>query len=195
MSKLFDHIDNTSNETTMSWLQALCEKMQSKMDNYIGFTQDKVAYIGPVLDPRIKLTLMPKKLQSRQDYQKQLIFELGLRNVTSSIVEIDDDDLFVEPPLRKPRLDTSFDEELSSYPAENVKSQSSDPLIYWKLNEARFIHLASLARDVLSIQASSVPCEQVFSSAGRTVSEHRASLNDESVEAIVGLKTWTRFLE
>ncbi len=48
--------------------------------------------------------------------------------------------------------------------------------------------LASLAKMYLCVQASSTPSEQVFSTAGDTVSEERPQLLPERVDMLILLK-------
>ena len=59
---------------------------------------------------------------------------------------------------------------------------------WWGLNGPRYPVWASLARDFLSVMASSVLSEQAFSSAGITISKHRNRLKADFVEALQCLK-------
>jgi hAT family C-terminal dimerisation region len=52
-----------------------------------------------------------------------------------------------------------------------------------------------MARDFTAISATSVPCEQVFSKAGLTVSKLQAKLNDNSIQALCEQNGFIRFLE
>ncbi|CAM8888015.1 unnamed protein product [Rhodiola kirilowii] len=49
----------------------------------------------------------------------------------------------------------------------------------------------SLARDLLSVPASTVTSEAAFSAGGRVVSEKRAALSPNTIEALVYLKDWS----
>ena len=57
-----------------------------------------------------------------------------------------------------------------------------------KLNAARYPTWASLARDYLTVMASSVSSERAFSSAGITVSKRRNRLKGDIVEALQCMK-------
>jgi hypothetical protein len=59
---------------------------------------------------------------------------------------------------------------------------------WWGVNGSRYPVWASLARDFLSIMASSVSSERVFSSAGITISKRRNRLKADIVEALQCLK-------
>ena len=60
-----------------------------------------------------------------------------------------------------------------------------NPLEWWISNRARFPNLAFLARQFLSIQATSAPSERVFSMGGRMVSKLRTCLLPENVEHLI----------
>lgn len=59
---------------------------------------------------------------------------------------------------------------------------------WWGINGPRYPVWASLARDFLSIMASSVSSERAFSSAGITISKRRNRLKADIVEALQCLK-------
>ncbi|CAG8812037.1 8369_t:CDS:1, partial [Cetraspora pellucida] len=61
---------------------------------------------------------------------------------------------------------------------------------WWKANQSIFSNLALMAKDYLSIMAMSIPCEQLFSLAGLTVTKTRNSLDNNNVRAILCLKSW-----
>jgi hypothetical protein len=50
--------------------------------------------------------------------------------------------------------------------------------------------LSKLARDFLSIMATSVPCEQLFSIAGHAITKSRNRLSGNSARELLCLKSW-----
>ena len=84
---------------------------------------------------------------------------------------------------------SNVSDELDRYLAlqvdENVK-----PLRWWKAHEHEFPALAKISRDYLSIQATSVACEQAFSVAGNTITKTRNRLNPETARATLCAKSW-----
>ena len=68
---------------------------------------------------------------------------------------------------------------------------SFDLLEWWKAREKHFPVLARMARDILSIQASTVASESAFSQARLQIGDHRASMR-ESLEKSVLFRDWIR---
>ncbi|XP_070003572.1 uncharacterized protein [Nicotiana sylvestris] len=68
---------------------------------------------------------------------------------------------------------------------------SFDLLEWWKAREKHFPVLARMARDILSIQASTVALESAFSQARLEIGDHRASMR-ESLEKSVLFRDWIR---
>ena len=77
------------------------------------------------------------------------------------------------------------EEELKAFLSEPVRV--SDPLKWWQLNEMKFPRLSKLAKQYLSVPATSIPSERTFSAAGLLVNKLRASLDTETVDQIVFL--------
>jgi hypothetical protein len=63
-----------------------------------------------------------------------------------------------------------------------------NPLKWWRNNEELLPALASLARRVLAVPATSAAAERVFSTAGNTVTTKRVRLAADTVESLVFLR-------
>jgi len=68
-----------------------------------------------------------------------------------------------------------------------------DPLRWWACNETRFPNLAVLARDHLTMLASTVPSEEAFSAAGNMVTEERSNLNPLTVQTLMINHSWRKY--
>ena len=76
-------------------------------------------------------------------------------------------------------------------PANDVENfEKIDLLDFWKQKQPQFPILACIARDVLTIQASTVASECAFSLSGRIISVRRTRLSPESVECCICLKDY-----
>lgn len=84
----------------------------------------------------------------------------------------------------------SWRDELDEYLSLARANRAQNILQWWQLRESSFPTLAKMARDLFSIQATSVPVERLFSLAGLIVTKLRNSLNDESIRALLCLKSW-----
>ncbi|CAL8089962.1 unnamed protein product [Prunus armeniaca] len=67
-----------------------------------------------------------------------------------------------------------------------------DILMWWKLNGPKYPVLAAIAKDVLSIQPSTVASKSCFSTGGRVIDAFRSSLTPRSVEALICMQNWLR---
>ncbi|KAL4589939.1 hypothetical protein LXL04_002851 [Taraxacum kok-saghyz] len=109
-----------------------------------------------------------------------------------------------ESQSKRPRCNPTSLDELSiyrgSYYASNVTDDeltNLDILKWWKEREhlGQYKVLASMARDVLTVQASSVASECCFSLSGRILSARRCMLTAESVQMSVMLKDYYDSME
>uniref|UniRef100_A0A3B1JXR9 HAT C-terminal dimerisation domain-containing protein n=1 Tax=Astyanax mexicanus TaxID=7994 RepID=A0A3B1JXR9_ASTMX len=77
--------------------------------------------------------------------------------------------------------------EMRRYSEEKPILRHGDPLLWWKTNEPTFPCLSKLAKKHLTVIATSVPAERIFSKAGQLVSERRSSLKVKNVNMLLFL--------
>lgn len=87
------------------------------------------------------------------------------------------------PVPKRIRADT----EVARYLQEEALDLHSDPLAWWRDNQARFPLLSKVARKYMTICATSAPSERVFSAAGNIVTPLRSSLKPDKVNMLVFL--------
>ncbi|CAG8470188.1 1230_t:CDS:2, partial [Cetraspora pellucida] len=80
------------------------------------------------------------------------------------------------------------EDEVSQYLKYPEAKLHEDPLIWWNSRKSIFPLLALLARKYLSIPATSVPSERLFSNAGNHISSKRTRLSPELVNHMLSLK-------
>ncbi|CAG9839181.1 unnamed protein product [Diabrotica balteata] len=67
--------------------------------------------------------------------------------------------------------------------------RNEDPLKWWRENKYIFPHLAEVAQERLSVIATSVPCERLFSKAGLIISDKRSRLNHKKAKMLLFLNS------
>lgn len=89
---------------------------------------------------------------------------------------------------QRPRKETT---ETSRWVEESRENWQMVPLAWWRQNGHRYpLGLEKMARDYLSIPASSVPAEQLFSRAGDIVTKKRNRLLDHETKMLLLVKNW-----
>jgi hypothetical protein len=89
----------------------------------------------------------------------------------------------------KPMVD-EYQEYLKTEHSPDQSGSSVDLCAFWAQNEAKYPSLARMAFDVLSIPAMSAECERVFSSSKILLSDRRARMKEDIVEASECLRAW-----
>ena len=65
-----------------------------------------------------------------------------------------------------------------------------EPLLWWQSRVSEFPILSEMARDFLTIQATSVASEQAFLVASNTITKTRNRLLPETARACLCMKSW-----
>ena len=83
-----------------------------------------------------------------------------------------------------------IDDEVYKYQISAEANEDVKPLDWQKTHSTEYPNLSKLALDFLCIQASSVPCEQLFSIAGQLLCKSRNRLSGDTVRACLCLQSW-----
>lgn len=178
-------------EATQPITKQIIAAMQEDLkERWSPKTSTQLCMIASFLDPRFK------KLVFATSSERQALHR--------EIVELMVDPLAVKPKVKIPTqkqtkqskilkfLSTGEEEEkqvnspeLDLYLSEPVQCHNGDPLTWWRANRDRYPELSRLARIFLAIPATSVPSEQLFSTAGDVLTKKRNRLASDSMEAQV----------
>ncbi len=96
-----------------------------------------------------------------------------------------------EPVTREAIMQIMFLGEIERW--ENLTvcpPRGASVLEWWKLHAATFPILSTMARNLLSVPATSAASESIFSKAKRVIEEHRASLHPDTVRALMCTKSY-----
>ena len=75
---------------------------------------------------------------------------------------------------------------------ESLRNKNFDVLLWWKLNAHRYPVISKMAKNFLTIPATSVSSDSTFSAGGRVLDDYRSSLNPAMVEALVCASSWIK---
>jgi hAT family C-terminal dimerisation region len=84
----------------------------------------------------------------------------------------------------------SIANELDTYFDINSPNFEVIPLEWWKVHSSEYPILSQMAKDYLTIMSTSVPCEQLFSIAGKQITQTRNRLHSDTTQACLCLKSW-----
>ncbi|XP_025410705.1 zinc finger BED domain-containing protein 1-like [Sipha flava] len=134
---------------------------------------------------------------------QEIINDQNKANEIENVISSDEDN----PPPKKMRslmADSDDEDEYSigfetlmtaSRQLQNYKNMTTkchrdeDPLKWWKENSNLYPEVSKLAKKYLSIIATSVPCERLFSEAGNITSKKRSSLSPDRVNNLLFLNS------
>jgi len=168
-------------------LLGITKKMMTRLEDYKELICSETANLARILDPRFSNDILNDYgvLRRNVNLVCDVVDEASQKKnregekggVLAKLLSED------QQPLSSP-----YDEISRYIQSTTIGDMSIDPLLWWKTNESRFPSIAIVARDILSVQATSVASETLFSLSGNVVSASRSSLHGESISACVLLK-------
>ena len=165
---------------------------------------DCFSITSAILDPRTKLSFFSEESKPNACAHIKTIFETyqqhssitstsTMRRISTSSSTNDTRQYFTQLQHGGSGMaqisSTSTVSELDRYLALPIDVET-DPLLWWQAHAREYPIVSDMARDYLTIQATSVPSEQAFSVAGNTISKTRNRLLPETARACLCLKSW-----
>lgn len=185
------------------WLKNAADDMAAKARNYSEQVCNIFTYMTAILDPRIKVELIPENLnlenyleEARSHFMRNYS-TTHFSSMTSAYggLELENGGAvsFAEEIARKKRRASmsSATDELTQYLSEPPAPIPTDVLEWWKVNSTRYPRLSVMARDFLAVQATSVAPENLFCSKGDEIDKQRFSLSHGMTQAMLCIKSWT----
>ncbi|KAI3463860.1 hypothetical protein Pfo_020523 [Paulownia fortunei] len=202
-----DHISDTilackDSRQTPDWLKSAAEDMYIKAQNYSDQVCNAFTYMTAVLDPRIKVELIPEYLNLEsylEEARNHFIRNYStcyFSSISNSYSTQEPEDggsaSFAEEIARKKRRASmnSATDELTQYLSEPPVPMPTDVLDWWKVNSSRYPRLSLMARDFLAVQSTAVLPEDIFSTKGDEIDRQRFSTPQYDTQALLCVKSW-----
>ena len=150
-----------------------------------------------MLDSRLKLDYYEENNWDRGfiDEIKEAVYTIYNHNYMPAVYEpnnnqeasCDDDDLLDHIFGKRRKIDQQNVIELYLKAPQAMRKQ--DVLLWWKVHETEYPHLATMARDYLAVSATSVPVERIFSEGTDLIFAKRCSLGTDTICACMCLRS------
>jgi len=170
-----------------------------KLCTYYGKTWADMYAIAVILDPRLKADYyMANKWGQRhithakdgllRAVEAYATDEEPRSSQADDVVYLQemDQEIYQSPKRRR----VGRESEMRNYLATDTASPGEDILEWWKHHSGTYPCLARIARDYLAIPATSVPAERVFSGGADLITDKRGSLNEDTIQACMCLRSW-----
>jgi len=118
------------------------------------------------------------------------------RTIEDQFVDPDDDednDTLGLNPTSNPQANDELDKYLKMSIDDQYKSPN--PLVFWQHHQDKLPYLSKLARRLFSIPATSAGVERQFSAGGLLINERRSSLNPDTVENVLFVRSMQKTLK
>lgn len=109
------------------------------------------------------------------------------KTIEDQFVDPEDDQMFDTSSIPAAQKADELDKYLKM-PIDD-KFKVANPLVFWQNHQDKLPYLAKLARRIYSIPATSAGVERQFSSAGFLINERRSSLNPETIEDVLFVRS------
>ncbi|CAF2519739.1 unnamed protein product [Rotaria sp. Silwood2] len=175
-------------EGTDFFRKRLIQLLKSKV------TFDEKHLAAAVLHPLYRKLSFTTKITSTAFHNKFLTFKEKHKSMEDQFADLDDNN---SCEGNSTPTTTINNDELEKYLRMNIDNvyKQPNPRPFWRDHENKFPGLALLARRLFSIPVISAGVEQQFSSAGLTISERRSSLDPDTVNDILFVRSVQTLLE
>ena len=179
-------VDLNQNQGYTYSLNEVLIAIRSKIQEYWSQI-DTITHVPAFFDPRYKAIVYQglsanEILDPIRSYLPVSTFDSTVYNNQKSI--------FVQHLSTTCQQRNANTDELIKYWESADASFDIEPLSWWHAHSTEYPVLSKMAKDYLSVQASSVPCEQLFSLAGNVVSKKRNKLDKSTIRACLCLRSW-----
>lgn len=178
---------HTDDDLLGSYMTLMFECLETRKLEYDG--DGTVAMLGTALDPRFKHRKEALSDSTRALLEQLLDHSHPAASTNPKVISVPSPSakrvelLFGPDQLRKEDLVHS--DEILAYELEPGIDYNQDPLQWWHEKKGKCPRLFALAMRVLSAQATEVPCERLFSGAGRIFSDSRKSMHPSTLAQLV----------
>ena len=187
MFKKLNQHQRGSHQTQKEIASTIFNKLKDYWDEHLN----QSSKISSILDPRYKTTLFDNNMSEILKNLQELFTTYLPLNSNQSIPKSKQSsrDYFLNLLNQNNIYQKVSNDELVQYLNSSVDN-NTDPLIWWKIHEKDYPILSQIAKDYLTIQATSVPSERAFSISGLIISKTRNRLDPETARAIICMKNW-----
>lgn len=214
------HSTNSAYIPTLNWLTStLAEYVEDndgplavaahegliKLKKYeIDITKSKLPFICTFLHPALKMTYFKEHDYSRvtvrtiqtevmnyfiKNYETPAAAPSRKRKYDDNCNNADDDDDFKKHMFKRSKV-AKESTEFIKYINWPLSHEDVDTKDFWKSNQKDFPCLSLMARDFHPIQSGSVCVERDFSKGVHVVTPTRASLQENTISAVMCVKSW-----
>ncbi|XP_026431095.1 zinc finger BED domain-containing protein DAYSLEEPER-like [Papaver somniferum] len=174
------------------WLKKCAEDMAIKGKIYNDQVHNLYTYMAVILDPRIKVELIPERFKLESNLQEAR--DHFMRNYShfptpANGYNPQENDDGGNWKRRRVDMPTSTDE-LSQYLSEAPSPITTDILDWWKRNSSKYPRLSVMAQDFLAVQSTSVSPDEAFSEKGDEVENQRFCLPCASTQPMLCMRAW-----
>uniref|UniRef100_A0A1X7VSP8 HAT C-terminal dimerisation domain-containing protein n=1 Tax=Amphimedon queenslandica TaxID=400682 RepID=A0A1X7VSP8_AMPQE len=183
-------------ETTNNLALKLVDHMKVRFLNMEG---NPILAAATILDPRFKTFAFADQGAAERSWTA-LVAQCGSqtqKTADSAIPVVEESDLlwrFFDQRVAEVRStllpSTDTFAEVQQFLRMPILCRKADPLQWWKRNEKAFANISKLATKYLSILATSVPSERLFTKAGELISAKRSRLKPKNVDMFLFLNKY-----
>lgn len=190
---LNDRIKQISLKYNTTFVNTLKQSLAKRVTYY---ETDNTYILAAMLDPRFKLEWCP--------HSKKENFMLMLQSTSEKVAPsaLEGEQTSDPPPKKRkalfsfmPQSGDSRDSgssrvanQVKDYLNDKIETMETNPALYWKEHEKKYPALAEVAKEVLSVPASSAPVERLFSVAGKVFTPERCRLTDTRFEQLMFIR-------